>query len=716
MISRGSTPDEVSTESIWGSMMAVQHRSSVPLVSIITPCYNGAAHVGRLIESVLDQTYSNIEFILVNDGSTDATEDVVGRYLGRLNSALTRFVYVKQVNAGLGAAINAGLRHVTGDYLCWPDADDYLEPDSVSQRVRVLETCPEYAVVTSDAYIRHEGDVETIVGRVSEGFTSNEEPQQFLRLLRADSIFTPGCHMARMSAFDETHPDRRIFPARRGQNWQMLLPLYYRHPRFYLDLPLYNYIVHESSMSRGDQTVEMKIRRLREHRQIRQETLNSIAMEPSERAWYEGENQRIYLRGLVAVHLGAGDARGATEAFRRVSIGYRVPMRERLRLHTRLAALRLGQASGMAGERAALTFPLDTSVGGQPATSPGTTSVLVTTYNGEKFIEAQLDSIRNQTKPVDQVLICDDGSTDGTVDRVHRFLAAHKPVGWSIVVNQSNLGVAANVLTHIAQLHGEFVFLADQDDVWEPHKVDVMRRHLAENPQVSLVVSRSSLIDGEGHAISSRVTRRQVASGGGSSKSQRPHVQELRFRDFIGYSTVPLHAMCARGSVLREIADAGGFPQLSRSLGADWYIGMWSSVLGDCVWLRDRLVRRRVHGSNISLGRLRKKTALAGTPEKRLLMLREAKNAHQSLLSNAILSPFLSPRQRLEVERMCGFLEARIEFASGPTFTKAGWLLTRTHLYRQSSGALIRGLRMFVADVLYAYKINWRLPGRTRRR
>ena len=88
------------------------------LVSIITPCYNGAAVIGRMIESVLAQTYDNIEYILVNDGSKDDTERVVLSYQEQFEKRGYRFLYVKQENGGLGAAINAGLRVFSGDYLC----------------------------------------------------------------------------------------------------------------------------------------------------------------------------------------------------------------------------------------------------------------------------------------------------------------------------------------------------------------------------------------------------------------------------------------------------------------------------------------------------------------------------------------------------------------------------------------------------------------------
>lgn len=253
-----------------------------PIVSVVTPCYNGEATIGRLLDSVLDQTHHSIDLVLVDDGSTDGTADVVRHYEPTLRAELSNFTFVQQSNQGLGGAINVGLRHVTGDYLCWPDADDYLEPTSVADRLAVLRAHPEYAVVTSDFWLRDERDLSTI-GRASRGVGSHGDPWQFEHLLRGESIFAPGTHMVCMRRFDETHPGRSIYPARRGQNWQMLLPLYHRYKRFFLDVPLYNYVVSPGSMSRSDETLAQHLERVAEHDLIIERTLDSMSMSAEDR-------------------------------------------------------------------------------------------------------------------------------------------------------------------------------------------------------------------------------------------------------------------------------------------------------------------------------------------------------------------------------------------------------------------------------------------------
>lgn len=82
--------------------------------------------------------------------------------------------------------------------------------------------------------------------------------------------------MAKSSMFFKVNPDGSIYPARRGQNWQMLLPLYYKYKRYFLNKPLYNYVIYEDSMSRGDSNYEKSRYRFEEHEEIIKKVLKKI--------------------------------------------------------------------------------------------------------------------------------------------------------------------------------------------------------------------------------------------------------------------------------------------------------------------------------------------------------------------------------------------------------------------------------------------------------
>jgi glycosyltransferase involved in cell wall biosynthesis len=103
-----------------------------PKLSIVMPVYNRERFVQQSIESILEQSFRDYELIILNDGSTDATEQLVKSYSD------TRIVYVKQRNRGEPWATNTGLRMAQGDYITWVHSDDVLPPGSLMARVRCL--------------------------------------------------------------------------------------------------------------------------------------------------------------------------------------------------------------------------------------------------------------------------------------------------------------------------------------------------------------------------------------------------------------------------------------------------------------------------------------------------------------------------------------------------------------------------------------------------
>jgi UDP-glucose:(glucosyl)LPS beta-1,3-glucosyltransferase len=102
-------------------------------VSIITPAYNCGMFIQRLFDSILIQTYNNIEMFVIDDGSTDNTRQVIEAYMPRFIDRGYSLKYVYQENQGPAGAINTGLKLINEDsYLVWPDSDDfYACPDAI---------------------------------------------------------------------------------------------------------------------------------------------------------------------------------------------------------------------------------------------------------------------------------------------------------------------------------------------------------------------------------------------------------------------------------------------------------------------------------------------------------------------------------------------------------------------------------------------------------
>lgn len=123
-----------------------------------------------------------------------------------------------------------------------------------------------------------------------------------------------------------------------------------------------------------------------------------------------------------------------------------------------------------------------------------TISVALCTYNGEKYIEEQINSILNQSIAVNEIIVCDDQSTDDTITILEKY-ATKNPNLFKIYRNEKNLKSIKNFEKAIALCSGDIIFLADQDDVWVPKKVEDYLHHFHENPTINVLASNGFCID-----------------------------------------------------------------------------------------------------------------------------------------------------------------------------------------------------------------------------
>jgi glycosyltransferase involved in cell wall biosynthesis len=121
-------------------------------------------------------------------------------------------------------------------------------------------------------------------------------------------------------------------------------------------------------------------------------------------------------------------------------------------------------------------------------------SVALCTYNGEQYIREQLESILNQTMPVDEIVVCDDGSTDKTLQIIEEY-RDKTAADIRIYCNENNLGVVANFQKAINLCCGDIIFLSDQDDIWRPDKVETIVQYFDNHPPINTLFTNASLID-----------------------------------------------------------------------------------------------------------------------------------------------------------------------------------------------------------------------------
>ena len=127
-------------------------------------------------------------------------------------------------------------------------------------------------------------------------------------------------------------------------------------------------------------------------------------------------------------------------------------------------------------------------------------SVALCTYNGYVFLEQQINSILNQTIPVNEIVVCDDVSSDNTVSILEKYNIEH-PNLFSIHINETNLRSNKNFEKAIALCTGDYIFLSDQDDLWKTNKVEETLRIFNENSTAEGVFSNGELIDENNNII-----------------------------------------------------------------------------------------------------------------------------------------------------------------------------------------------------------------------
>lgn len=131
-------------------------------------------------------------------------------------------------------------------------------------------------------------------------------------------------------------------------------------------------------------------------------------------------------------------------------------------------------------------------------------SVALCTYNGEKFIREQLRSIVGQTILPWQIVVCDDQSTDRTMDIVREFADDYPSIRWMIIRNEVRLGVRRNFEKAIALAEGDYIAPSDQDDIWERNKLEILL-HIMREKKVSLVHSNIRYVDVKGREMTERL-------------------------------------------------------------------------------------------------------------------------------------------------------------------------------------------------------------------
>jgi len=230
-------------------------------------------------------------------------------------------------------------------------------------------------------------------------------------------------------------------------------------------------------------------------------------------------------------------------------------------------------------------------------------SVAMATYNGQEYLSEQLESILRQTKKVDEIVIVDDCSTDGTVEMIHEYMRKYPQSNIRFFANETNLGYKKNFYKAMSFCEGDIIFLCDQDDIWKENKVDILNGLLESNSDMGLVSSSFIQIDGDGEEVSSNKSAYM-------RKMDEGNLYSVPLEDLIFHNISQGCAMALR----KEIRDLF-LQHFTDELPHDWILNAIAAMNKTCYYLNSPMFYYRIHDKNtIGLNEgltLNKKNSLA---------------------------------------------------------------------------------------------------------
>lgn len=298
-------------------------------------------------------------------------------------------------------------------------------------------------------------------------------------------------------------------------------------------------------------------------------------------------------------------------------------------------------------------------------------SVAMATYNGAEYLEEQLESIRTQTLPPDELIICDDRSKDNTVEVAKKYIQEHNlSDSWKVYVNEENLGYADNFHKAAKLTTGDMIFFSDQDDTWRKDKIEIMMGIMGEHPDCAvLCTDYYPWYVGENAPEAPKAVLDRMPDNGILEK-----ITLSKRSIYIGALGC---CMCAR----RSFYD---------SIDAYWFDGwaqddrMWrmSQCADGCYILHSNLVNHRIHANNTStFGKYH-------TIEKRVKLFTEMRMADEQML--LYLEGHVREQKEIHMlKRHISMMKLRIDLLANKHIYNEFKLLGYLDLYEKKKSFLV---------------------------
>ena len=378
-----------------------------PKVVVIMPVYNGSNYMREAIDSALNQTYKNVEVVVINDGSTDGGKtDTIAKSYG------DKIKYFVKENGGVSSALNFGIKYIQDNYkdayFCWLSHDDKYTPEKIEKEVKALKGHNKTTVVFSNFSLFD--DKGTIFATThSEERIKEDQFKGIYPVLKGmvngDTILVHQDVFNKCGYFDEVNTN--------AADYRMWLKVFAEFDHVFLKEPLSLYRIHDQ-----------------------QDTVKSPT--------YNEESDNFWLTAIDEIDDKKAKSWGVT-LFKLYAD-----------LYIQMKNAGFNKAAEKAYDLAKKRFTKD-----QPSVS-----VLMPSYNSEKYLESSVNSLLSSDLGDFELIIIDDNSSDNTV-KVAESLA-EKDFRIKVIKNPRNEGVAVSLNTGLDKMRGKYITRLDSDDTMLP--------------------------------------------------------------------------------------------------------------------------------------------------------------------------------------------------------------------------------------------------------
>jgi glycosyltransferase involved in cell wall biosynthesis len=217
-------------------------------------------------------------------------------------------------------------------------------------------------------------------------------------------------------------------------------------------------------------------------------------------------------------------------------------------------------------------------------------SVVMTTYNGARYLHTQLQSIANQLRLPDELIVCDDASSDATTE-ITRSFTASLPFVVRLYANEARLGAVKNYERALGHCNAGVIVLCDQDDLWRPDKLVRIEETFSASPKVGLLFSDAELFDEQGASLNQRLWQYTF------KKSHKRQVRSGKaFEILLQHHIVTGATMAFRGRFKEMVLPIPGHIPLLH----DGWIALIISAIADVAMLEEPLISYRLHAQQHS--------------------------------------------------------------------------------------------------------------------